>query len=99
MVWCILCVVWSPIRSKIIKQRSNIFEIENVVSTKLSPEPQERSLKVELLTKGSMFETVLLVNVYWWELIGLLTTPISLPYRYDVDTLGNESVFTKPLKK
>jgi len=44
-----------------------------LVSTKLSPEPQERSSKVELLTKSSVFGTVLLVNGYWWELTELLT--------------------------
>jgi len=65
-MWCILCVVsWSPVRSEIIKQGSNIFEIDSVVSTKLSPEPQERSLKIKLLTIGSVLGTVLLVNVYW----------------------------------
>jgi len=66
-VWCILCVVtWSPIKYKIIKQRSNIFKIDSVVSTKkkLSPEPHERSLKVELLTIGSVIGMVLLVNMY-----------------------------------
>jgi len=58
-VWCILCeVTWSPVKSKIIKHRSNIFKINSVVSTKLSPEPQERSSKVELFTKGSVFGTV-----------------------------------------
>jgi len=73
-VWCILRgVTWSPVKSKIIKQRSVIFKIDSVVSTKLFPEPQERSSKVELLTIGFMFGTVLLVNVYWWELTGLLT--------------------------
>ena len=35
-----------------------------MVSTKLSPEPQERSSKIELLTIGSVFGTVLLVNSY-----------------------------------
>jgi len=73
-VWCILRVVtWSPVKSKIIKQRSNIYKIDSVVSTKLSSEPQERSSKVELLTIGSLFGTVLLVNMYWWEITGLLT--------------------------
>jgi len=47
--------------------------MDSVVSTKLSPEPQERSSKVELLTIGSALGTVLLINVYWWELTGLLT--------------------------
>jgi len=90
-VWCILCVVTkSPLKSKIINQRS---------STKLFHEPQERSSKVGLLTKGSVFVTVLLVNVYWWELTGLLTELFLLTYQYDVGTLGNESVFAKPLKK
>ena len=73
-MWCILrVVIWSPVKSKIIKQRSNIFKIDSVVSTKLSPEPQERSTQIELLTIGSVFGTVLLVNVYCWELTGLLT--------------------------
>jgi len=64
-VWNILCVVtWSPVKSKIIKQWSNIFKIDSVVSTKLFLEPQERSSKIELLTIGSMFGTVLIVNVY-----------------------------------
>ena len=72
-MWCILYVVtWSPVKSKIIKQRSNIFEIDSVVSTKLSSEPQERSSKIELFIIGSVFGTVLLVNVYWWKLTGLL---------------------------
>ena len=45
-MWYILCVVtWSPVKSKIIKQRSNIFKIDSVVSTKLFPEPQERPEK------------------------------------------------------
>ena len=35
-----------------------MFKINSVVSTKLSPEPQERSSKVELFTKGSVFGTV-----------------------------------------
>ena len=69
-MWCIICVViWLPVKSKIIKQRNNIFKIDSVVPTKLSPEPQEWSSKVELFIIGS----VLLVNVYWWELTGLLT--------------------------
>jgi len=63
-VWCLRVVTWSPIKSKIIKQRSNIFKIDSVVSTKFSPEPQERSSKDELFTIGSVFGTVLLVNVY-----------------------------------
>ena len=72
-MWCILYVVtWSPVKSKIIKQRSNIFEIDSVVSTKLSPEPQEKSSEIELLIIGSVFGTALLVNVYWWELTGIL---------------------------
>jgi len=30
-VWCILCVVtWSQVKSKIIKQRSNIFKMDSV---------------------------------------------------------------------
>ena len=73
-MWYILCVVtWSPVKSKIIKQRSNIFEIDSVVSTKLFPEPQERSSKIKLIIIGSVLGTVLLENVYWWELTGLLT--------------------------
>ena len=35
-----------------------------MVSTKLSPEPQEESSQVELLTIGSVFGTVLLINMY-----------------------------------
>jgi len=72
MMYIIWVVTWLPIKSKIIKQRSNIFRIDSVVSTTLSPEPQERSSKVLLLTIGSLFETVLLVNVYWWKLEGFL---------------------------
>ena len=52
-----------------------------MISTKLSPEPQERSSKVELLNKGSVFGTLLLVNVDLWELTGLLTGTIPLLYR------------------
>jgi len=99
-VWYILCIVkWSPVKYKIIKQRSNIFKIDSVVSTKLSPEPQERSSKVELLTIGSVFGTVLLVNVYWWELTGLLTAV----FLCHIDTMSALLVmkvfFAKPLKK
>ena len=73
-MWYILFVVtWSPVKSKILKQRSNIFNIDSEVSTNLSPEAQERSSKVELLTIGSVIGAVLLVNVYWWELTELLT--------------------------
>jgi len=69
--WCILCVVtWSPVKYKIMKQKSNIFKIDSVVSTKLSSESQERSSKIELLILGYVFGTVLL---YWWELTELLT--------------------------
>jgi len=97
-VWYILCVVaWSPVKTKIIKQKSNIFKIDSVVSIKLSTEPQERPSKIELLTISSVFGIVLLVNVYWWELTGLLL--FLLPYHYDDGTLGNKSVFTKSLKK
>jgi len=60
---------------------------------------KKKSSKVELLTKDSVFETVLLVNVYWWELTGVLNCTIPLSYRYDIGTLGNENVFAKPLKK
>jgi len=35
-----------------------------MVSTKLFPEPQERSSKIELLIIGSVFRIMLLVNVY-----------------------------------
>jgi len=92
-VWCILCVVrWSPVKSKIIKQRSNIFKIDNVVSTKLSPEPQERSSKIELLTKGSVFGTLLLANMYRWELIGLLTTLFLCHIGTTSTLFGNESI-------
>ena len=64
-MWCIICVAtWPPVKSKIIKQRSNIFKIDSMVSTKLSPEPQEESSQVELLTIGSVFGTVLLINMY-----------------------------------
>jgi len=49
-MWYILYVVtWSLVKSKIIKQRSSIFKIDNMVPTKLSPEPLERSLIIELL--------------------------------------------------
>jgi len=44
-----------------------------VISTKLSPEPQKRSSQVELPIRGFLFGTMLLVNVYWWELTRLLT--------------------------
>jgi len=39
----------------------------------VSPEPQKRSSQVELPIRGSVFGTMLLVNVYWWELTWLLT--------------------------
>jgi len=85
-MWCILCVItWSPIKSK---KKSNIFKIDRVVSTKLSPESQERSSKIELRTIGSLFGTVLLVKCALMRI-----------NRTTNCTLGNESVFTKPLKK
>ena len=72
-MWCIPYIVtWSSVKYKIIIQRSNIFIIDSVVSIKLSPELQERSSKVELLTIGSVFWILLFVNVYWWELTWLL---------------------------
>jgi len=57
-------LIGSPFKSKIIKQKSNIFKIDSVVSTKLSPVPQERPSEVGLLTIGYVFGTALLVNVY-----------------------------------
>jgi len=72
-----------------------------VVSNKLSPEPHERSSKIELLIIGSVFGTVLLVNVHWWELTGLLTALFLCHIGMTSGTLGNESVIViaKPLKK
>jgi len=45
-----------------------------MISTKLSPEPQERSSKIELFIIGSSLGTMLLVNMYWGESTGLLTS-------------------------
>jgi len=42
-MWCILCVVTWLLVNFIIKHGSNIFKKDSMVSTKLSPEPQERS--------------------------------------------------------
>ena len=73
-MWCILCVAtWLPVKSEIIKQRSNIFKKDSVVSTKLYPKSQERPSKNELPALGSLFGTVLLVNMYVWKLTGTLT--------------------------
>jgi len=87
-------MTWSPVKSNLVKKRSNIFKINSVVPIKLYPEPQERSSKVELLTIGSEFGMVLLVNIYWWELTGLLIALFLCHYR-----LCNKSIFEKPLKK
>ena len=58
-------------------------------STKLSPEPQERSSQVELLIISSVFGTVLLVNCVLMRINRTSICTIPLPYRFDVGTLGN----------
>ena len=68
-----------------------------MVSPKLSPELQERSLKIELHTMDSGLGTVLLVIANWWELTGLLTAL----FLYHIDTtlvLLEMKVFSKPFK-
>jgi len=59
-------------KSKIIKHRGNIFKIDYVVSTELSPENTERFSLIELLSIDSASGTRLWVLVSEIYILGLL---------------------------
>jgi len=67
-----------------------------VVSTKLTllwitrkiSNNKKKKKKNELLTIGSVYETVLIVNMFWGELTRPLTAQFLCHIGYDIGTLG-----------
>ena len=89
-------------KSKIIKERSNIFKIESVVSTKTLPWTTRKIInKLNYLLNRFYVLNRVASKMCIDDIINRTShCTVLLPYRYDVGTLGNERVFfTKPLSK